>query len=104
MRMDLTDPPCCVCVCVFGCRVWGISEHLSPLASVQLLGLMCESESVSMCAGGGGGWAGWMGNLHQSDHKSPRITEGTLQTVRSGRPAERMDQEEKNVRVLQGTT
>ena len=50
----------------------------------------------------GSGLAGWMGNLHQSDQKCPRIMEGTLQTVRSGRPAERTDQEEENVGVLNG--
>lgn len=41
-------------------------------------------------------WAGWMGNLHRSDHKSPQIIEGTLQTVHSGRPAEHTSQGERN--------
>lgn len=53
-----------------------------------------------MCvwAGGGGpGGVGWMGNLHQSDHKSPRIMEGILQTVGSGRPAELTDKEQEDV-------
>lgn len=57
---------------------------------------------VYVCAGGAG-CAGRMGNLHQSNQKSSRIIEGTLQTVCSGCPAVRTDQKEENVEVLQRT-
>lgn len=66
----------------------GISEHagLSSAAGI--------SESVlAPLVSGLGGWC----NLHQSDHESPRITEGTLQTVDSGRPAGHEEEEEENV-------
>lgn len=74
--MDLTEPPA-VSMSGLGHFLTYFSTGLCSVAGISVQVWVC----MHACALVAHGWVGWMGNLHQSDHKSPWIIQGTLQTI-----------------------